>query len=72
MTTAISISQTSKDQDGSLSNPEESSLMQQVDRKAMTITGLLKNYSYAALTSYRGKLTNYKKNIKSPFKTLRW
>ena len=70
-TTAISISQTSKDQDGSLSNPKESSLTQQVDRKAMAITGLLKNHSYAALTSYRRKLTNYEKNVKSPSKTLR-
>ena len=56
--TAISISQTSKDQDGSLSDLKESSLTQQVNRKATTITGLLKNYSYGALTSYRRKLTN--------------
>ena len=69
-TTAISISQTSKDWDGFLSDLEESSLMQQVDKKATTITGLLKNYSYGALTSYRRKLTNYKKNVKSPSKTL--
>ena len=69
--TAISISQTSKDQDGSLSDHEESSLTQQVDRKATTITGLLKNHSYAALTSYKRKLTNYEKNVKNPSKTLR-
>ena len=68
--TAISISQTSKDQDGSLSDPKENSLTQQVDRKATTITGLLKNHSYAVLTSYRRKLTNYEKNVKSPSKTL--
>ena len=68
--TAISISQTSKDQDGSLSDPEESSLMQQVNRKATTITGLLINHPYAALMSYRRKLTNYEKNVKSPSKTL--
>ena len=70
-TTAIYIFQTSKDQDGSLSNPEKSSLTQQVNRKATIITGLLKNHSYIALTSYRRKLTNYKKNVKSPSKTLR-
>ena len=70
-TTAISISQTSKDQDDSLSNLKESSLTQQVDRKATTITGLLKNHSYGALTSYRRKLTNYEKNVKNPSKTLR-
>ena len=70
-TTAISISQTSKDWNGSLSDLKESSLTQQVDRKATTITDLLKNHSYAALTSYRKKLTNYKKNVKSPSKTLR-
>ena len=70
--TAISISQTSKDWDGSLSNPEESSLTQQVDRKATTIISLLKNYFYGALTSYRRKLTNYEKNVKSPSKTLQW
>ena len=69
-TTAISISQTSKDQNGSLSDFEESSLTQQVNRKATTITGLLKNHSYGALTSYRRKLTNYEKNVKSPSKTL--
>ena len=69
-TTAISISQTSKDQDGSLSDLEESILTQQVDKKATTITGLLKNHSYAALTSYRRKLTNYEKNVKNPSKTL--
>ena len=72
MTTAISISQTSKDQNGSLSDLEESSLTQQVDRKAMTIIGLLKNHSYGALTSYRRKLTNYEKNVKNPSKALRW
>ena len=70
MMTAISISQTGKDRDGSLSNLKESSLMQQVDRKTTTITGLLKNHSYGALTSYRRKLTNYEKNVKSPSKTL--
>ena len=70
-TTAISISQTSKDQDSSPSDTEESSLTQQVDRKATAITGLIKNHSYAALTSYRRKLTNYEKNVKSPFKILR-
>ena len=69
--TAISISQTSKDQDGSLSDPEKNSLTQQVDKKATTITGLLKNHSYGALTSYRKKLTNDKKNAKNPSKTLR-
>ena len=68
--TAIFISQTSKDQDGSLSDPEKSSLTQQVNRKATTITGLLKNHSYGALTSYKKKLTNYKTNVKSPSKTL--
>ena len=67
---AISISQPSKDQDGSLSDLEKSSLTQQVDRKATTITGLLKNHTYGALTSYRRKLTNYEKNVKSPSKTL--
>ena len=41
-TTAISISQTSKDWDGSLSNLKESSLTQQVDRKATTITRPIK------------------------------
>ena len=71
-TTAISIFQTSKNQDGSLSDLEESSLTQQVDKKATTITGLLKNHSYGALTSYRRKLTNYEKNVKNPSKTLRW
>ena len=69
MTTAIFTSQTSKDQDGSLSDLEESNLAQQVDRKATTITGLLKNHSYNALTSYRRKLTNYEKNVKNPSKT---
>ena len=44
--------------------------MQQVDRKATTITSLLKNHSYAALTSYSRKLTNYEKNVKNPSKTL--
>ena len=68
--TAMSNSQTSKDWDGSLSDLKESSLTQQVDRKATTITGLLKNHSYGALMSYRRKLTNYKKNVKSPSKTL--
>ena len=68
--TATSISQTSKDQDVSLSDLEESSLTQQVNRKATTITGLLKNHSYAALTSYRRKLTNYEKNVRNPSKTL--
>ena len=67
---AISIFQTSKDWDDSLSDFEKSSLMQQVNRKAKTIIGLLKNYSYDALKSYRRKLTNYKKNVKSPCKTL--
>ena len=69
-TTAIFISQTSKDWDSSLSDLEESSLTQQVDKKAMTITGLLKNHSYGALMSYRRKLTNYEKNVKNPSKTL--
>ena len=71
-TTAISISQTSKDWDGSLSNLKESSLTQQVNRKATTIIDLLKNHSYGALMSYRKKLTNYEKNVQSPSKTLQW
>ena len=69
--TAIFISQTSKDQDGSLNDFEESSLTQQVDKKVTTITSLLKNHSYAVLTSYKRKLTNYEKNVKSLSKTLR-
>ena len=70
-TTAISIFQTRKDRDGFLSDLEESSLTQQVNRKATTMTGLLKNHSYGALMSYRRKLTNYEKNVKNPSKTLR-
>ena len=74
-TTAISIFQTSKDWDGSLSNLEESSLTQQVDRKATTITGLLKKPFLRRINELQEEIDKLQEECQEPLQhsaTVKW
>ena len=74
-TTAISIFQTSKDWDGSLSDLEESNLMQQVDRKATTITGLLKKPFLRRIDELQEEIDKLQEECQKPLQdsaTVKW